>query len=146
MLRSESDRPLAGWVAVVDDHVAMRDALTRVLRAEGIGVESFDSAEQYLRHAHSAEPCCLVLDVNLPGMSGIELHKELAAGQPLPPATIFISALDHIVFSSLLRAGLVSFLQKPFGVDELIALVTPHLTSGPADSDGSVSRPLNSAD
>jgi FixJ family two-component response regulator len=129
MPRSETDRSLPSWVAVIDDHPSMRASLTRALQAYGIAVESFGSAEDYLRLGHPARPCCLVLDIQLPGMSGLELHKELATREPSPPAVIFISALDNNLLSDAVSTRACGFLQKPFAIDELIELVRPHLTS-----------------
>lgn len=136
MPRSQTDRSLPSWVAVIDDHPSMRASLTRALQAYGIVVESFGSAEDYLRLGHPGRPCCLVLDVQLPGMSGFELQKELAALEPSPPPVIFISALDDNLLSDAVSTRACGFLQKPFAIDELIALVKPHLTSC-AEADGS---------
>ena len=135
MPRSQTDRPLPSWVAVIDDHPSMRASLTRALQAHGIAVESFGSAEDYLRLGHPARPCCLVLDIQLPGMSGFELHNELLARDPSPPAIIFISALDDNLLPPAVSSGVCGFLQKPFAIDELLDLVRPHLTRS-ADGDG----------
>jgi FixJ family two-component response regulator len=134
---------LPEWVAVIDDHPSMRASLTRALQAYGIAAESFGSAEDYLRLGHDARPCCLVLDVQLPGMSGFELHKELAARDPSPPAIIFISALDSGLRSHVISTyGACSYLQKPFAVDALLDLVRPHLTgSVEVESRGNLETP-----
>ena len=134
MREPRTDQPLTGWVAVIDDHPAMRSMLTAALHGEGITVESFQSAEEYLRLGHRGQPRCLVLDVQLPGMSGLQLYEKLQAMAPHPPGVIFISALDDALFSDLVSTGAVSFLQKPFGIDDLIGLVRKCLPKGIEDA------------
>jgi FixJ family two-component response regulator len=137
MPRSQTDRSLRSWVAVIDDHPSMRASLTRALQAYGIAVESFGSAEDYLRLGHRARPCCLVLDVQLPGMSGLELHNELVARDPSPPAVILISALEDNLLPASVSTRACGFLQKPFAIDELMELVRPHLTCSADDHQSS---------
>jgi FixJ family two-component response regulator len=112
-----------GWVAVVDDDASIRQALARVLAVSGIAARTFGSAEQYLAQASSDEPCCLVLDVHLPGRNGFELRDELKARGIRTPI-IFISALDE---KSLIRlsgcAESPRYLQKPFDSRAFLALV-----------------------
>jgi len=127
--RTREQMPGADWVAVVDDHAGLRASLTRAFRVYGIAAESFDSAEEYLRLGHPARPCCLVLDVHLPGMSGLELQRELMARDPSPPAVIFISALTDTLRSDALASGACGFLQKPFAMEDLLELVRPYLTA-----------------
>ena len=115
----------------------MRNSLTRALRASGIAAESFGSAEDYLRLGDPSEPSCLVLDVQLPGMSGFELQKELAARDTLHPPIIFISALDGITVSDCVGARVGGFLRKPFLMDELLELVRPHLSRSAGRENGS---------
>lgn len=114
------------WVAVVDDHTAVRTSLTRALNAYGIAAEGFGSAEEYLRQGHPRSPSCLVLDVQLPGMSGPELQALLAAGVTSPPFTILISANGDLLRNSMPTSTAYAYLQKPFPVDALIELVKVH--------------------
>jgi len=125
----QSDRSLLEWVAVIDDHPSMRLSLTRALNAYGITVESFGCAEDYLQLGAEAQPCCLVLDVQLPGMSGFDLRKALVARDESPPPIVLISAAEGDLPSDVARSdGLCRYLRKPFAIGELIELLRPHLS------------------
>lgn len=116
-----------GWVAVVDDDAAIRQALARVLGVSGFRARTFSSAEQYLSQAGSDEPSCLILDVHLPGRTGLELRDELEARGGAPPI-IFISALDEKALARLSgRAEPPRYLQKPFDSRLLLSLVRQHV-------------------
>jgi FixJ family two-component response regulator len=101
-------------VAVIDDDPAMRKAIERLLGAKGFDVEAFASAEAFLAGAAASEATCLVLDIHLGGMSGIELRRRLAeSGSRLP--VVFITALDdEATRKEAMEAGCVAFLRKPF--------------------------------
>jgi FixJ family two-component response regulator len=115
------------WVAIVDDHQSMRSSLARVMRLEGIRAVVFTSAEQYLDHSPATAPCCLVLDLQLIGMSGLELAEFLERERPPLPPTIFISAHEDLLAS--LDGGHLAHgrLRKPFEIDALLSLVNPLL-------------------
>ena len=111
-------------VAVVDDDIAVRESLSSLIRSVGMDVRVFASAEEFLNAAHPRKADCLVLDVRLPGMTGIELHHLLLARDCKVPV-IFITA-----HASDDRARLegrsdwtVAYLTKPFGEDELLDAV-----------------------
>jgi FixJ family two-component response regulator len=107
-------------VAVIDDDESVRKALRRLIRSVGLNVETFATAEEFLAPAGDRAPACLILDVRMPGMSGLELQKQLAAlGRHLP--IVFITAHeDEPARREALQAGAVDFLQKPF--DERLLL------------------------
>lgn len=115
------------WVAIIDDHQSMRSSLARVMRLERIRAVVFASAEEYLDHAAPSTPCCLVLDMQLPGMSGLELAQLLERDRPPLPPTIFISAHEDLLAS--LEGGRLAHgrLAKPFEVGALLAFVQPLL-------------------
>ena len=115
------------WVAIIDDHESIRSALGRVMRIERIRAEVFASAEEYLDHTPATAPCCLVLDMQLPGMSGYKLAQFLERERPPLPPTIFISAHEDLLAS--LEGGCLAHgrLRKPFDVNALLALVQPLL-------------------
>jgi FixJ family two-component response regulator len=115
------------WVAVIDDDPSIRCSLARVFRADGIRVETFGSAEEFLDRTELGEPQCIVLDVQLGKLSGFELQDRLAAlGSSTP--IIFITAHEEIPSSRLARrAGACGYLRKPFDTEALIALVRPFL-------------------
>ena len=120
-------------VAVVDDDPSMRRGLERLLNAHGFAVEEFSSAEIFLARNPDSRVACVVLDIHLPGMSGLELRRRLtAAGSPLP--VIFITEIDDdAVKIAVVQLGCVAFLRKPFPAELLIDAVTNalgHLPSG----------------
>jgi FixJ family two-component response regulator len=107
-------------VFVVDDDAAARSAMESLLQSVGLRVETFDSASAFLRREASDGPCCLVLDVRLPGMSGIELQRSLTStGVNIP--IIFITGHGDIPMSvEAMKAGAMEFLTKPFRGQELL--------------------------
>ena len=107
---SESD----AVVFVVDDDPAIRDALTSLLRSVGLAVETFGSAQEFLTRPPPDGPGCLVLDVRLPGASGLDLQRVLATAQMTLPI-IFLTGYGDIPMSvRAMKAGAVEFLTKPF--------------------------------
>jgi FixJ family two-component response regulator len=109
----------AKMVAIVDDDELMRSALQGMLKAVGLPSKVFASAEEFLKSGQHAETACLIADIRMPGMSGLELQAKLNAEQCRIP-TIFITAHgDTKMRMQALRAGAVEFLAKPFD-DELL--------------------------
>lgn len=115
-------------VAVVDDDESIRAALRSLLRSFGFPVEAFPSAEEFLRCAWMTRTSCLIVDIRMPGLSGLDLQRWLiAAGYRLP--TIFISAHDDpAVRRAAERGGARAFLRKPFGEETLLDAVRAALT------------------
>ena len=110
-------------VAVVDDDPAMRRALKNFLSSFEYAVHVFDSAEAFLRTAAGSKADCLVIDVQLPGISGIQLARELSkAGFTFP--VIFMTAVDDdVIRRQAARVGCVAYLHKPFASDLLIEAI-----------------------
>ncbi|MDB4951327.1 MAG: DNA-binding response regulator [Gemmatimonadetes bacterium] len=110
-------------VYVVDDDASVREALSSLIRSEGLHVETFASAEGFRAHPRADAPACLVLDVQLPGSSGMDLPGELSASEaPIP--IIFITGHGTIPMGvRAMKEGAVEFLTKPFGDAELIGAV-----------------------
>ena len=101
-------------VFVVDDDVSVREALESLIRSAGLRVESFASAEEFLARRHGDDSGCLVLDVSLPDLSGIELQARMAS-LDLDLPIIFITAHgDARVRIQAMREGAAEFLMKPF--------------------------------
>ena len=115
------------WVAIVDDHESMRTSLARALRLEGIRVETYASAEEFLESSSPTVPRCLVLDMHLPGMSGHDLAHFIHRERPPLPPTIFISAHDDLLASLEGCCTAHGRLAKPFEIDALLSLVWPLL-------------------
>lgn len=112
-----------GIVFVVDDDPSIREVLHSLLESAGFSVQTFGSAEEFLKANLPDSPSCLLLDVRLPGMSGLELQEMLVAADVQLPV-IFITAYGDIRMSvRAMRAGAVDFLTKPFCCDELIERV-----------------------
>ena len=115
-------------IAVVDDDVSVRESLESLIRSVGLEAKVFASAEEFLDGAPPPQPECLVLDVRLPGMSGIELHQHLVARNYKVPA-IFITAhgSDDRSRSEAASDWTVAYLIKPFSEDELLDAVNTAL-------------------
>jgi FixJ family two-component response regulator len=107
-------------ISIVDDDQYVREALARLIRSHGFRTQMFDSAEALLGLAAPARGDCLIVDVQMPGMTGLELHNHLgAAGERIP--TILITAHpDPIARDSAFAAGVSCYLAKPCAEDELI--------------------------
>jgi FixJ family two-component response regulator len=105
---------LQGVVFVVDSDVSVRESVQHLIHWAGWSVETFASAEDFLAHRGVDAPGCLVLDVDLPGLSGLELQQRLAeSGQSMP--TIFITGHGDIPMTvQAMKAGAIAFLTKPF--------------------------------
>lgn len=116
-------KPLGPTVFVVDDDASIREGLSSLVRSIGLSVETFSSAKEFLQHKRSEAPACLVLDVRLPGLSGMELQRELAvAGNQIP--VIFITGHGDVPMSvRAMKAGAVEFLTKPFRDQDLLDAV-----------------------
>src|SRR5271157_655052 len=111
-------------VAVVDDDIAVRESLESLIRSVGMEVRVFTSAEEFLNSAHPRKADCLILDVRLPGMSGIELHRHLLAlNRRVPVIFITAHASDDRARLEASSDWTVAYLTKPFGEDELLDAV-----------------------
>jgi len=107
-------------VFVVDDDSSVREAIKSLIRLEGLRVETFGTAQEFLRSKRPEMPGCVVLDVELPGLSGLDLQRELAAhGIKLP--IIFITGYGDIPCAvRAMKAGALEFLTKPFRDQDLL--------------------------
>jgi len=110
-------------VVIVDDDDSMRDALAGLLKAVGLPAHAFPSAEDYLQSGSQYQTACLIADIRMPGISGLELQARLNAENCCIP-TIFITAHgDEALRLQALRAGAVEFLTKPFDDKTLLECV-----------------------
>ena len=123
---------MGATVFVVDDDPSIRRSVRRLLRSAGFAVETFVSARQFLERADSRGPGCLVLDVRMPGQSGLDLHRILeGAGWRLP--VIFITGhADRAMADQVLQSGAIGLLPKPFDGQELLDAVQQALDTPPA--------------
>jgi FixJ family two-component response regulator len=114
-------------VAIVDDDESVRRALRGLLRAVGLEAKAFASAEEFLNSGEQHDTACLITDIRMPGMSGLDLQARLRSEHCCVP-TIFITAHgDASMRLRALRAGAVEFLAKPFNNDVLLEHVTAAL-------------------
>jgi FixJ family two-component response regulator len=110
-------------VAVVDDDQSVRTALKEMMRSAGLSALAFASAEDFLKSGQQQHTACLIADIRMPGMSGLELQAKLNADHCRIP-TIFITAHgDEKLRMQALRAGAVEFLAKPFDDEALLEKV-----------------------
>lgn len=121
------DRP---WVLVVDDDAAVRSALLNLLGAAGFRVAALPSADALLGDPRLHSPCCLVLDVRMPGRSGVELQRQLA-GDGIDVPIVFLTAHGNVPTSvEAMKGGAVDFLQKPVDPAALIEAIRVALARG----------------
>ena len=117
---SGADAPV---VAIIDDDESLRRSVRNLLTSVGFRVETFSSAESFLESAHRGNTGCLVVDLRMGGMSGIDLLTHLAAVDARIPAIILTAHGDDEVRRRSLAAGAVAFLGKPFHGDALLDVV-----------------------
>jgi FixJ family two-component response regulator len=116
-------------VAIVDDDDLMRSALRGLLKSAGMPAQEFSSAEEFLNSGAQNETACLIADIRMPGMSGLELQAQLNAERCRIP-TIFITAHgDARMRMQALQAGASEFLSKPFDDEALLQIVQAALES-----------------
>jgi FixJ family two-component response regulator len=111
-------------VFVIDDDASVREALSSLIRSVGLRAEIFPSAQEFLRHGRPDTPACLVLDIRLPGLNGLELQQRLIGDRVQLPI-IFITGHGDIPMSvRAIKAGAVEFLTKPFHERDLLRAIT----------------------
>ena len=114
---------LASIVFIVDDDVSVRESLELLIRSAGRQPETFASARDFLSRPRPTLPCCLVLDVTLPGVTGLELQEQLAGRTDMP--IIFITGHGDVPMTvKAMKAGAVEFLTKPFTNDVLLDAIS----------------------
>ncbi len=123
----------ASIIAIVDDDESNREALRSLLKSVGFTAEAFASAEDFLHSDHLHHTGCLILDLGLPGMDGLELQQHLAAaGSRIP--IIFVTAQDdEAARARAIQTGAVGFLQKPFRDEALLHAVQVALRGSQGD-------------
>lgn len=119
------DGDIPSYVAIVDDDSALRTAIDSLLRSVGFCVEAFGSAEAFLASPFQQQAACVVLDIGLPGMNGLQLQAHLnSRGRPMP--VVFVSAVsdrEGRLHAQASRGGALAFLGKPFAEEELLSAV-----------------------
>jgi FixJ family two-component response regulator len=116
-------------VAIVDDDDSMRSALDGLLKAVGFPARAFASAEEFLKSGDQHQTSCLIADIRMPGMSGLELQAQLNAERCRVPIIFITAHGDEKMRMQALRAGAVEFLSKPFDEEVLLESVRAALES-----------------
>src|SRR6266446_6404524 len=122
-LESSPMTPATPIVFVVDDDISVRESLQLLIQCEGWHPETFASAQEFLDRPRNFVPSCLVLDVSLPGLNGLDLQKRVAVERPDMPI-IFITGYGDVPTTvQAMKAGAVEFLTKPFGDNVLLSAI-----------------------
>jgi FixJ family two-component response regulator len=132
-MNTENEKRGEPLVSIVDDDPSVRNSTRRLLRSSGMRAEVFASAEEFLQSGHVAETGCLVLDMTMPGMNGLELQRRLTeTGRPMP--IVFLSArASEEEERRALQAGAASFLRKPVSKEALLNAIRAVL-EGPTNN------------
>ena len=107
-------------IAIVDDDESIRIATRSLVRSLGLTAHTFASAEEFLQSEHVDECSCVISDVQMPGLSGIDLQSRLAAEGRDTPVILMTAFADQVVESRAMKAGAVCFLRKPFEGQTLV--------------------------
>jgi FixJ family two-component response regulator len=116
-------------ISVVDDDDSVRESLGGLIRSVGFAVKVFASAEEFLNSDHLRNTDCLILDVRMPGMNGLELQRQLAASHCKIPVIFITAHGDEEVRSRALNGGAVDYLLKPFSEEALLNAIDAALKS-----------------
>ena len=122
-------------VFVVDDDISVRESLELLIRSAGWEPELFESAQEFLAHSRGPAPSCLILDVNLPDLNGLDLQNRIVADQIEMPI-IFITGFGDVPMTvRAMKAGAVEFLTKPFENEELLSAISTAIARSQAALD-----------
>lgn len=129
--------PVASLVSVVDDDQFFRESMRRLMRSLGYDVAAFSSAANFLASPRLGETACLIADINMPDMTGLELHEQLIeAGHAIP--TILVTAYpDNLDQAHALNVGVVCYLRKPFDERYLIQCLREAIQFGQPSGENS---------
>ena len=117
-------------ISVVDDDHSVRESLARLIRSVGFSVQVFESAEAFLSGSHGRQGDCLILDIRMPGMNGLELQRALSAtDRELPVIFITAHGSDNEVRARAVGAGAVGYLLKPLREEEVLKAIDVALNS-----------------
>jgi FixJ family two-component response regulator len=110
-------------VAVVDDDQSMRNSIHDLLRSAGLSAVTFRDAESFLASASRSAAACLIVDMRMPGMTGLELHKALVTSGDVIHTVLITAHPEEVTQSRAREAGITCYLSKPFAPDELLECV-----------------------
>jgi FixJ family two-component response regulator len=115
-------------ISIVDDDDSLRNSLNNLIRSVGFRVQGFPSAETFLNSTQLHDTACLILDVRMPGMNGLDLQRQLVASNCRIPIIFITSQGDGDAQARALEAGAVDFLYKPFREEALLKAIDAALT------------------
>jgi FixJ family two-component response regulator len=119
----ESGMPDETLISIVDDDESVREAMKGLMRSLGFAAEAFWSAEDFLKSDRLDRTGCLIADVQMPGISGLDLYQQLVAAGKFIPTILITAYPDDRVRARALNAGVICFLIKPFSEDDLLACI-----------------------
>jgi len=120
--------PTVPLIAIVDDDDSLRNSLDNLLRSVGFRAQGFSSAEAFLHANQAPDTACLILDVRLPGMNGLDLQRQMGAANCRIPIIFVTAYADDDVRVRALEAGAVDFLSKPCREEDLLQAIEAALT------------------
>jgi len=129
--------PKASLISVVEDDRFFRESMRRLMRSLGYSVEAFPTAADFLASTRLAETACLIADVHMPGMTGLELHRRLIEARHAIPTILVTAYPDEDVKARALKDGVVCYLRKPVDQEQLLRCVRAALGSGGGDEENS---------
>jgi FixJ family two-component response regulator len=115
-------------ISIVDDDESMREAVKGLIKSLGYRAEAAASAEEFLRSRHVRGTSCLIADVQMPGMTGLDLHRHLSASGKIIPTILITAYPDDNGRERALAAGVIGYLSKPFDENDLLACIRSALT------------------
>jgi len=133
-------------VYIVDDDPAVRDALSVVFESEGFTVETFSDGETFVRSASKTHPACILLDVHMPGRSGMEILKALNAEDYPAPIFIISGQGDIPMAVEAIRSGAFDFIEKPFDADSVIERINQGIAAMEKRSEAGAPNSFEGAD
>lgn len=114
---------LVSLISIVDDDRSIREATTSLLKSNGFRTAVYSSAEEFLNSSHRAETQCLILDIQMPGMNGLELQQRLAAEDCRIPIIFITAHGDGKIRNQAIQGGAIEFLTKPFCEEALLRAI-----------------------
>lgn len=121
--------PLSAQVTIVDDDEGVRDSLKMLLEFHGVGVVGVASAGEFWASARARQPDCLILDLHLPDVGGLEILKRLRARGKAPPVIVITGQGDRATRETVMGKGAFAYLEKPFSEETLMAALSEALDS-----------------
>ena len=119
-------------ISIIDDDESMREAIKGLMRSLGYRVEAVASAQEFLSSRFVLRTACVIADMQMPGMTGLELYQRLSTSGKRVPTILITAYPDDLVRERALSAGVVGYLSKPFEEDDLLACVRSALLHAPS--------------